>query len=172
MSFFQIMFKYGWLLFIVITFINVYIFKYHSKKYIAKNPLLKEGYFKLFKGILIYFNIPWLIMGIGMSLGMTENIFEYMYPNTLNPIVLIFNVTLIVLWCLCFWWIFVKKGAEFLVKHPGLIRLTSLNSKQDVSIKQIKLIVGVMIFGGIAAMILMWTNYYDLPLNNLKQFSR
>lgn len=172
MDLFQIIFKHGWVLFIAVTFINAYTLKYHSKKHISKNPELAIGYKKLFKGSLIYLNIPWLIMGFGMLSGMTNNIFEFMTPRTLNPIVLIFNVTLISLYLLCLWWIFIKDGAKFLKKHPGLIKISSLNGSKEISVNKIKFIIGLMIFGGIIALIFMWTNYFNLPLNNLKQLPR
>ena len=61
----EIIFKHGWVLFIVVTFINAFIMLRRTKSSVELNPDLKEGYNKLFKFFLIYMNIPWLIMGIG-----------------------------------------------------------------------------------------------------------
>ena len=83
-------FNHFWIMFIVVTVANGLIWKSRSKKYIAENPELQEGYDSLIKGWFIFGNIPWIIMGIGMLTGMTKNIFEFSNPRQMNPIVIVF----------------------------------------------------------------------------------
>ena len=150
-------------MFIAATIANGLILKYRSKKYIAQNPELADGYDKYFKGWLIYGNIPWLIMMIGNLSGMTQNTFEYFNPIALNPLVLFFHFSVIVLWVLSLRWIYFKNGAEFIEKHPGLIQKTSLSGNTNVTAKQIKFFFPFMLMGGIFAMIMMWIMDFPIP---------
>ncbi len=155
-------FKHFWLLLIVATFINSFIIKFNSKKYILKNSDLEEGYSKLFKGMLFYLNIPWLIMGIGMLFGMTKNSFDFFNPKAMNPIVLTFHGSIIVLWVLSIWWIYFNKGAEFLANHPGAIQIQGPGIKKNLTAKQIKMFWPIFILGGVFGMYLMWTYSFEI----------
>lgn len=151
----EILLKNLWILLVVGTVGNALILKYRSNKYIQSNPELKEGYDKFFKGILFYGNIPWVIIGIGQLAGLTQDIFEYFEPRDMNPIVLVFHAAMVVLWILSVRWIYFKGGAEFMERHPGLLRKSAFTS-DTVTAKQVKLFFPLMLAGGIVAMVMMW----------------
>lgn len=148
-------------MFIVVTMINGFVLKYRSKKYILQNPDLEEGYNKLFKGWIIYGNIPWLIIALGNLSGMTNSIFDYFNPKSMNPIVLLFHASIIVIWILSVRWIYFKEGAEFMERHPGLLQKSSLSGNSEITAKQIKIFLPLMLLGGIAGMVMMWI--MDIP---------
>ena len=150
-------------MFIAITIANGLILKHRSKKYIDENPELEEGYDKYFKGWLIYGNIPWVIMMIGNLSGMTQNTFEYFNPKAMNPMVLVFHFSIVILWILSVRWIYFRNGAEFIEDHPGLIQKSSFSGNTNVTAKQIKLFFPLMLLGGIAGMILMWVMDFPAP---------
>lgn len=135
----EILFKHTWILFIGYTFIMGAILKTRSKKYIEKNPDLQKGYDDYLKGLLFYANIPWLIMMIGSISGITQNTFEYAFLKEMNPIVIAFNASIIVLFTISARWIYFKDGAEFLERHPGLLKINGLKGSRHASAKQIKL---------------------------------
>lgn len=153
--FFGFVFRYGWTLFVLVTVLNAFMIKARSQKMIARNPDLHAGYEQLFKGYLIFMNIPWLVMGFGMIAGGVPNIFSFLAPRQGNPFVLAFHASVVILWMLTIWWVYLKGGAEFLARHPG-----ALNSEIK-SPELIKLLVGVMLLGGILAMAAMWS--MDFP---------
>jgi len=160
----EIIFKHTWIMFIAVTVANGFILKYRSKKYIAQNPELDEGYRNYFKGWMFYGNLPWVIMMLGNLSGITQNTFEYFNPKAMNPMVLVFHFSIIVLWVLGIRWIYFKSGAEFIEAHPGLIQKSNFSGNSNVTAKQIKIFVPLMIFGGIAGMVLMWVmDIPDLP---------
>lgn len=159
----EILFRHAWILFIVVNIVNGFILNYRSKKHIAQNPELEAGYRQYLKGWLIYGNIPWVIMMIGNLSGLTHSIYEYFNPKTLNPMVLTFHLSIIVLWVLGVRWIFFKGGAEFIENHPGLWRKSSFNGSTDVTAKQVKLFFPLMLAGGIAGMVMMWTMDFTVP---------
>ena len=139
--------KNFWIAFIVVTFLNALTFKFRSIKQIKEKPELEEGYNKIIKGYVIYGSIPWIIMGIGNLLSLTNSIFEYFNPSTLNPIVLLFHISIIYLWIISSIWLYKKDGASFLDKHPGILNMTG---------SQLKLLLPLCLVGGIAAMVAMW----------------
>jgi hypothetical protein len=99
----EIIFKQAWILLMAVTIANALTLKFRSKKYIAQNPALEEGYKKIFKGFIIFGNIPWIIVAFGNLTGLTNSIFDFFNPGALNPVVLIFHASIIVLWVLSVW---------------------------------------------------------------------
>ena len=158
----EFFFKYTWIFFIIGTIINGIVFKIRSEKYITANPELKPGYDKLIKGWLVFGNIPWIIIGIGNLSGITNSIWDYFNPKSLNPMVLVFHLSIIIIWILGSRWIYLKGGAEFLVRHPGLVKFNGPGFSNNIeSPTAIKIFWGVCLLGGIAGMIMMWV--MDIP---------
>jgi hypothetical protein len=152
----EIIFKQAWIMFIAVTFANAFILKFRAKKYIDKNPDLRKGYEDLFKGIVLFGNIPWIVIAIGNLTGMTNSIFDFFNPRALNPIVLIFHASIIVLWLLSIRWIYFRNGAAFLERHPGFIEKHGFSGNSAVTAKEIKTFFPLMLLGGIVGMIMMW----------------
>lgn len=142
-------FEQTWILFILVSIFNTYLFYNRAKPYIEKDPTLENGYRKITLYSLSLGNIPWLIMGIGNIVGFTHNTFEYLNPNQLKPIVLAFHASIIILWICLIIWIYFMNGAEFLEKHPGLLR-------HNPTAKHIKFMTPIMLLGSIIAIIMMW----------------
>jgi len=159
----EIFFKHAWVMFIAVTCVNGLLLKNASQRHIAKNPALAAGYNKYIKGWFLYGNIPWLIMMVGSISGQTQSLFEYLSPRQLNPVVLVFHLSIVALWGLGIRWIYFKQGAEFLEQHPGLIRKSSLSGNTTITASQIKRFFPLTILGGLVGMIMMWV--IDLPIS-------
>ena len=158
----ELIFKNAWILFIIVTLFNAYWLKSKSKSYILENPELEEGYNRIFKSIIIYGNIPWVIVAIGNLSGMTNSMFDFFRPRDMNPIVLLFHTVVILILVLSIWWIYFKDGAEFLERHPGLLKKKSfLSERTDMTAKEIKAMLSLMLLSGIAGMVMMWI--MDIP---------
>jgi len=143
--------KTFWLIAIAVTCMNAYFLRSRAAMEIARDPELKKGYDQLLKGYLVCLNLPWLMMGIGILGGGVHSVFDYFYPRSGNPYVLAFHVTVFVLWALMIYWIYFGGGAEFLVRHPG-------GMKADITSPLImKFLFALMLLGGIAGEIAMWT---------------
>ena len=148
--------KHFWVICIVFTFLNVVVLKNRTSKYVSQTPQLKEGYNSFFKAMIIYANIPWLIVGIGTLSGQTSSVFDYFHPRQLNPIVLLFHLSIIVLWVLIVRWIYFKNGAEFIEKHPGLVRFNGFTGSRNVTSREVRTFAPLALAGGILGMIMMW----------------
>ena len=81
-------FRHAWLMFVAVTVANALILKFRSRGYIRERPELAAGYTRLFRGVLFWGNLPWLVMGIGIELGGVPGIFSYFRPRDGNPYVL------------------------------------------------------------------------------------
>ncbi|OQA15814.1 MAG: hypothetical protein BWY64_02754 [bacterium ADurb.Bin363] len=157
--FMNIIFKYFWIFIIIVNIINANSLKNKSRSYITLNPELEDGYNKIIKGFLIYANIPWIIMGTGILSGFTYTIFDYLTPDELNPFVFLFYTSIIIIWLYGFYWIYVRGGAEYLAKHPGLIRK---RKKVITSPALIKFYTAITVLGGITIIIILFTGGINL----------
>ncbi len=147
--------RHVWLLFVVVTTANALILKYRSRRYIQQRPLLAEGYQRLFWGFLFWGNLPWLVMAVGIEFGGVPDMFCYFRPRDGDPYVLAWFAFVIADWLLGFYWIFARRGAEFLVEHPGLLRGDPKNPTM------IRVFYCLSVVGGIVGFALMWT--MDMP---------
>jgi hypothetical protein len=142
-------------MFVAVTVANALILKFRSRGYIRDRPELAAGYKRLFRGVLFWGNLPWLVMGIGIELGGVPGIFSYFRPRDGNPYVLAWFAGVFAIWILGFRWIFFQRGAEFLVEHPGLLR------GDPQSPTAIRFFYCLMLLGGIAGVTFMFMA--DIP---------
>lgn len=162
----DLIFNQAWIFLIVMTCVNGFVWQFKSKKYIAENPDLKEGYESLIKGWFIFGNIPWVIMGIGMLTGLTKSMDEFFNPRLENPIIIVFFLAIIVEWILGSRWIFFQGGAEKLVKHPGMFTQTE-KGNEKFELMKIKLLWIAGMIGGVFGLYMMWK--MNIPLETLGQ---
>jgi hypothetical protein len=114
--------RHVWLIFIAVTVVNALILKFRSRAHVQQQPELAAGYQQLFNGVLLWGNLPWVVMGIGILFGGVPSTFSYLRPRDGNPFVLAWFGVVVAFWLLGFYWLFTRRGAEFLVEHPGLLR--------------------------------------------------
>ncbi|MGC4041583.1 MAG: hypothetical protein QM710_12575 [Flavobacterium sp.] len=156
--------KYAWILLIAVTAFNVFQLKRRFKKHIEKAPEKEAGYNLIIRNYLIYGTIPWVIVAIGCLSGQTKTIFDYFEPAKLNPFVLLFHFSIVVIWILIIRFIYFKDGAGFLENYPGLIKINAPGHYDEkLSKNNIKIFTALALTGGIIAMILMWTNTIPHP---------
>jgi hypothetical protein len=142
--------RYFWVLAIGMTILNAQILRKRSIKFIQQKPELEEDYDKVYKGYIIFLNLPWVVMGIGIIFGNIRSAFEYFNIRGGNPYILAFYASIVVIWILIFVWINFRGGAEFLVEHPGY---------SNVAIQSptlIKLYTALALAGGIAVLVFLW----------------
>ncbi len=154
---FDIISRFFWVLAIAVTFANVAFFKRRSVRQIKVNPDLSEGYAKLLRGYVFWLNIPWVVMGIGCTIGGVPTVWHYFRPSDGNIYVLAWFGAVFLLWILGTYWLLFQGGAEMLVKHPGAFR-TDINSPTII-----KLLWLACLAGGVVGVIFMWTMNIPVP---------
>ena len=149
--------KHFWLLCIVVMCVNALVFKIRSRKFIRENPDLEQGYSTLIRGFLVWGNIPWLVMGIGTSIGNIDSIYYYFRPQDGNPYVQAFFGSVFLIWLLGTFWLFFRDGAEMLIKHPGFFR-TKLEKPWMIKVYWILCLVG-----GVIGVVMMYKQDVQVP---------
>ncbi len=156
MNMFEIISRYFWAIAIVVTGIYVAIFRARSTGHIQANPELADGYATLLRVFLIWMNIPWVVMGIGCTVGGIPSVWHYFRPQDGNPYVLVWFASVFLLWVIGTYWLFFKGGAEMLIKHSGAFYV-NISSPAVV-----KLFWLLCLAGGVLGVIMISTQ--DIPL--------
>ncbi len=160
--------KYFWLIAILVTSINCMMFRIRAKKHIAAKPELKDGYATLLRGYLFWMNLPWVVMGIGCTVGRVPSVWYYFRPRDGNPYVLAWFASIVLLWVLGTFWLFFRGGAETLVRYPGVLQAGGgLKSRNIASPVLFKVIWLLALTGGVIAMVTMWI--LDIPIQHFAQ---
>jgi len=146
-----------WLLAIIVTSIPVLGAKQASKYYVRQDPSLTAGYRRLFCRYLIWMNIPWVVMGTGMIIGKVPSLWHFFKPRDGNPYVLAWFGSLIVLMVAITYWIFFRGGAEILIKHHGVLSISTSNPMV------IKLFWLMFLSVGLLVIVMTWTADFTIP---------
>ena len=122
-----------WLGFIAITFVTAAIWRRRGRKRIAEHPESAEGYRRLTRAFMLWGNLPWVVMGLGLTLGSVDSVGSYLKPADANLWVVAFYLSIAVTWVFGLWWVFRRGGAQQLVDHPGLFNV-SLSKPEHVKL--------------------------------------
>ena len=161
MELFDLISKYFWLIMIAVTAINLVMFRKRAQKYIEEKPELKDGYETLFRGYLFWMNIPWVVMGIGCTLGGVPSVWHFFEPRDGNPYVLAWFASVFFLCAFGTFWLFFRGGAETLARHPGAVEFRYGFKRKDVTNpKVIKAYWLLSLAVVIVAVVMMW--YMDI----------
>lgn len=148
------LFKHFWIAFILVTCVNGVVWWVRGARYRERDPSLCEGYRSLILGFVVWANIPWAVMGIGMTFGGVPSMAQYLNPRSGDPFVLGFLGSVVLVWVAATYWLFFRRGAQELIRHPGILRWPGL------SVTGIKGLWLVCLAAGIAAIIAMYTGEF------------
>ena len=96
--------------------------------------------------------------------GMTRTVFDYFTPRSLNPAVLAFHASIIVIWILSAYWIYFNDGAESLARNWAIFGSSQWDKNdRGTSPAMIKVMLALMITGGCAALSMMWFSEIPVP---------
>lgn len=98
MNMFDLLTTYFWVVAIILTSVNVASFKRRSRVQVQEKPELEHGYATLLRRYLIFLNLPWVVMGIGCTIGGVPSLLHYFRPTDGNPYVLAWFASIFLLW--------------------------------------------------------------------------
>ena len=116
----DLVFKLFWIVLIVGSVINLTQSWSRVQRRIQADPTLEEGYRRLFRGFLIWTNLPWVLMGVVILTGHAASMFDFVRPSATNTYVMAWYWAMGGLLALGSWWMLFGGGAEMLETHPGL----------------------------------------------------
>ncbi len=134
--------RHMWLAFLAVNAANAAIGWVRGRPHRERDPSLREGYRTLALGLLAWGSLPWLVLGLGLELGgvAPERYFD---PRSADPWVRAWFTTVVGLWVLSGYWIFLRGGAEQLVRHPGFVR--NVNSPAQIKLSWAFIVGGCLI---------------------------
>jgi len=157
---FDILSKYFWAMCILVGVLNTLALKHRAKHVIGEEMASTEQFKRILKWSFISLNLPWVVMGIGCLLDKDLTIWHYFRPRDGNVFVIVWWISIFLLWLLGFWWLFFRKGAETIAEYNlfaffsrGLIIRHPLH---------IKLLYLFVVLVGIVVAVSMWMS--DIPL--------
>jgi hypothetical protein len=156
--------RYFWLLALLAASFNAGLFGRTAKKFIKPDPSLAPGYVRLQRGYLFWLSLPWIIMGLGGTIGGIPSVWYYFRPCDGNPYVLAWFGAIIIEWIIGTAWLFFRKGAETLAKYPGIFTIYYKGKRQAIQDPVIiKILWVAALAAGITAFSLLWTVNIPLP---------
>ena len=161
MALFEWIYRYFWLIAIVVGCINSAIIWSRLQPQLQAHPERRAGYVTLVKGYWFIGTFPWLVMGMGILVGGVPHLLYYLYPQVGNAYVLAWWATL---WLMQAWltvWLLWQGGAEMLVSQPGFMR------GKPTSARRLKFYWLLMLAGAVTATVLIFSQTpTDLPSLN------
>jgi hypothetical protein len=156
-------FRYFWVIFILMTLVNASLMWRRAQPRIAADPSLEGEYRALIRALVIWGNIPWVIMGLGIMVGGVPTVLGYLRPADGNPFVVAFYASVIIIWLAGSYWMFVRGGAE-LAARMGIVVIRG-SGKTVTSPTAIKVIWCLALLGGILgfAMVMSFAGRMPLP---------
>lgn len=137
-------YRYAWIVFIAFTFINVLSHQSFAAAKLKKDKVFAKGFKQYAFGLLVFFNIWLILIGVGLATGLVDNVFAYVYEKG-NPLIIASNIYLIMILFAFTRWVFVGNGAETLAE---LREYPDSFFTQVQSADGIRLIWGVIVFMG------------------------
>ncbi len=125
--------EHAWIIFIFFTFINYFMHQVLFKKELKKDKAFARSYAKYTMGLLLFFNIWLLLIGLGLITGWVKSIVDFMYVTN-SPIIIISNIYLIMLMFGISRWIFTGGGAKLLttLHKKTVIIFNPLNTEDGI----------------------------------------
>jgi hypothetical protein len=112
--------RYGWLLYISLTCAVGVRWWRRGTKCGEGNTWDACAWRSPVLGLLVFGNLPWVVMGWGISVGGQRSILEFLNPAN-GSAAAAFHLTVIVFWLVALWWVRVRKGDAVLSKlDPAL----------------------------------------------------
>jgi hypothetical protein len=152
----RIILKYIWGIAIAGGCVGAFIMGLRMKETTTKARL------KMMLGAAFWLNVTWIVMGIGFTIGGVPSIWNYLRPRDGNTFVLVWWASVLALYIIGSYWIFLGQGAAKLAKS-GVIRYRSAGKTTTVSSeKGIKLIFLLNLAGAIIFAAVVW--FVNIPL--------
>lgn len=145
----EVFFRWFWVVGLISTAVNAVIYRHRANEDIRKHPERAEGYRRLIRGFVVWFSLPWIVIGMTTLTGAVQSVDELF--GTEHPAALLLQVLAVGYWIMMIRWVFFEKGAETLERHPAMLRRGFSNAGL------IKLWAVVSVVGGCIGLAMIWT---------------
>lgn len=151
-----VMFKHWWMLFGIATCAGAAAIWVSLKGQVRADGGRTAKLKRFTLGFLFWGNLPWIVMGYGLTFGGVPGFWQYFRPHDGDPYVLSWFATGLMMWILGFYWLFFRDGTDFL---SSVFWDSISDTKTTNSIKVLYILCGVSIIIGVLFMLIL-----DFPL--------
>jgi len=116
----ELLFRHFWIVLIAVTVANGQSWWSSVQSRIRADSSLGPGYRRLYWGYMIWCNVPWILMGVGILSGQVARVHDFLRPSEGNSFVVLWYGAMGAVFCLGTYWMLVGGGAEMLERHPGV----------------------------------------------------
>lgn len=109
-------FRHIWIMFVLVTLVNVLFFYLAAKFRFSKKPDLLATANRLLLGAAFWANLPWLLMGLGIETGQVSDMIQFFHAASTNPYVRLWFWMMAALFALGTVWMFWWGGGESVSK--------------------------------------------------------
>jgi hypothetical protein len=102
----EVLSKYFWIALMAVTVVNGLMFKLRYRKHIQNDPQLSADFSKLIRGFIIWWNLPWVVMGAGILLGQLPTMWHCFSGVRDNPFALAWWVSILIAVLVSMYWAF------------------------------------------------------------------
>lgn len=122
----QIIFKYFWLIAVLVGVVNHVIIRSRVQKLVENQPDLEQDAPTVLNGYLLFMTVPFLLVGMVQLIGGFESPMFLYDRNLGNPFALIADG--IILFCLgvLAYWVYLRDGAQTLIRFQLLENVSSV----------------------------------------------
>ena len=145
--------RHFWLIALLFTAFNTFSYRHGLTRLTQSDPNQARRYVPWPYGFILLNTVIWLTMGIGTVIGRVPSAFDYFDPSVGNPYVIAWHGVLVSSWLLTCLWVFVGRGAQFTVDHPGLFFIAPATANA------VRIQFAIGLFGGLWWEVLMWSRY-------------
>ncbi len=147
---FYVLSKYFWLLGIAVTGINALAIELSCRRHIRQHPELRLAYSRVMCGMLVWWNLPWVVMGIGIMLGRVPTLWHYFFEIRGNVFVLAWWVSVFAMAIVSSRWAFSHDAAQLCSRLSRLCKWPLLHATG----------IGVFILVALAGGLVLFTAIY------------
>lgn len=111
--------RHLWVMLVLGNTLGIALQWWWANRRLRQDPKAQARVAAMAKRSLIVTCIPWVVMGIGATVGGIPSFFEFLRPRVGNIYVLAFYASIVAVWALTSWWLVFRDGATQVVACKG-----------------------------------------------------
>ena len=129
--------RYFWLVCLAVCACNYFVASRRRPRVTPRDPATEEEARFFLRVFTVVSFVPWLVMGLGQTVGGVPSIWHYFRPQDLNPYVLAFIASIFLISVAFAYWVFVLGGAKKVVELQ-LSQVMGLHGYGELTEGQVK----------------------------------
>ena len=130
--------RYFWLICLAISAYQYYAAGHRVSVMEQLSDSMRAERARYIRWLIAASTIPWIVMGLGQLSGSTSSVWDYFRPQDMNPFVLAFVGSVLLLSLAMLYWVFSMEGARKTVELK-LMHVSGFSGSAPATERQVKL---------------------------------